>query len=294
MVRTNSDSLVRCCVVGEVTSHRAGQFYQITHDGKPLRLPSVGGISYNVKIGDPVWHWEADHLEPGVSCKNKDKDENIALNIYSCIGNRVRIVSGDAKGACGVVTGKHGGIEHLICDFDDATLKRLVPGDKILVEAFGLGLKLSDFPGIKVMNIDPGLLSKMGLRKRRGKVVVRVAAFVPAHLMGSGLGANDCHRGDYDIQLFDEETVRKHRLDRLRFGDIVAIQDADHSYGRIYKKGAVSIGVIVHGRCVISGHGPGVTTLLTSPDGAIEPVLDENANIGFYLKIGRWREGKKR
>lgn len=290
-MRTNVENLVRCCVMGEVTQHRAGQCYQITHDGRPVRLPSVGGITYNVKVGDPVWHWKADHLEPGVSCKNKDKDENIAFNLYACIGNRVRVVSGDAKGAVGVVTGKHGGIEHVICDFDDETLKKLLPGDKVLVEAFGLGLELLDWEGVSVMNIDPELLEKMNIRKRGGRLRVGVAAVVPAHIMGSGLGANDCHRGDYDIQLFDEETVEKYGLKKLRFGDIVAIQDADHSYGRIYKKGAVSIGVVVHGRCVVSGHGPGVTTILTSPDGVIQPFMDENANIGYYLKIGRWREG---
>ena len=42
----------------------------------------------------------------------------------------------------------------------------------------------------------------------------------------------------------------------------------------------------------MSGHGPGVTTILTSPDGAIQPFMDENANIGYYLKIGRWREDR--
>ena len=292
MLRTNVENLVRCCVVGEVTQHRAGQFYQITYDGRPVRLPSVGGITYNVKVGDPVWHWEADHLEPGVSCKNKDKDENIAFNLYACIGNRVRVVSGDAKGAVGVVTGKHGGIEHVICDFDDETLGKLLPQDKVLIEAFGLGLELLDWEGVSVMNIDPELLGKMNIRKRGKRLRVGVAAVVPAHIMGSGLGANDCHRGDYDIQLFDEETVEKYGLKKLRFGDVVAIQDADHSYGRIYKKGAVSIGVVVHGRCVVSGHGPGVTTILTSPNGVIQPFMDENANIGYYLKIGRWREGK--
>ena len=292
-MRTNVESLVRCCVVGEVTQHRAGQSYQITHDGRPVRLPSVGGITYNVKVGDPVWPWKADHLEPGVSCKNKDKDENIAFNLYSCIGNRVRVVSGDAKGAVGVVTGKHGGIEHVLCDFDEETLEKLLPGDKVLVEAYGLGLELADWPDIKVMNIDPGLLSLMEIKEGRRKLRVGVAAVVPAHIMGSGLGANDCHRGDYDIQLFDEETVQKYGLKNLRFGDIVAIKDADHSYGRIYKKGAVAIGVVVHGRCVASGHGPGVTTILTSPDGKIDPFITENANIGFYMKIGRWREGKR-
>lgn len=79
--------------------------------------------------------------------------------------------------------------------------------------------------------------------------------------MGSGLGANTCHSGDYDIRLFDSHVVKKHRLSTLRFGDIVAIVDADHSYGRRYYEGAISIGIIVHSDSTMSGHGPGVTTL---------------------------------
>jgi len=63
----------------------------------------------------------------------------------------------------------------------------------------------------------------------------------------------------------------------------VAIIDADHSYGRIYREGAVSIGVVVHSDCIISGHGPGVTTVLTSKNGNITPVINENANLFNYL-----------
>ena len=289
VVKTNVENLVRTCVLGEVRPHLARAGYQITHDGRPVAVPSVGGVCYNVKVGDRLWDWVADHLEPGVSTRNRDREDNVGYNLYSCVGNRARVVSGDAKGAVGVVTGKHGGIEHVIIDFNDRTLRRLVPGDKILVEAFGLGLALSDWPGVKVMNVDPELLGKMGLRKRRGRLRVRVAALVPARIMGSGLGSESSYRGDYDIQLFDDETVAEFGLDRLRFGDFVAILDADHSYGRIYKKGAVSVGVVVHGRCVKSGHGPGVTTVMTSSDGLIEPVIDANANVGYYLKIGRWR-----
>ena len=51
--------------------------------------------------------------------------------------------------------------------------------------------------------------------------------------------------------------MNDHNLDTLRFGDIIAITDADHSYGRIYRSGAVSIGVIAHSNCVTAGHGPG-------------------------------------
>ncbi|MCX7703667.1 MAG: DUF4438 domain-containing protein, partial [Planctomycetota bacterium] len=155
--------------------------------------------------------------------------------------------------------------------------------------------QLLDFPDVKVMNIEPALLQKIADGKEGGRLRVGVTHFVPARIMGSGLGASHTYRGDYDIQMFDKETVREFHLDTLRFGDIVAIIDADHSYGRIYKKGAISVGVVIHSDCVVSGHGPGVTTILTSSKGEIEPYIEANANIGYYLKIGRWREkGKAR
>jgi len=297
VVRINDDRLVRASVVGEVMPIRGSPYtYQITHNGEPVVLPSVGGIVYNVKVGDRAVGWEADHLEPCVSTKNRDKDDNVGYNLYSCIGNRVRVISGDAKGAQGVVTGKHGGIEHVIVDFADDVLRKLCVGDKVLVEAWGLGLKLLDHPEVKVMNIDPTLLLRLLKERKGGGLRIGVTHLVPARIMGSGLGASHTYRGDYDVQLFDKETVKKHSLESLRFGDIVAITDADHSFGRIYKKGAVSVGVVVHSDCVISGHGPGITTILTSSSGEIETYIDKNANIGYHLKIGKWRrkKGKKK
>ena len=87
----------------------------------------------------------------------------------------------------------------------------------------------------------------------------------------------------------DEATVEEHGLGNLRFGDLVAIMDADHAFGRIYRQGAVSIGVIVHGECVTAGHGPGVTTLLTSVSGALAPTIDRRANIAQVLGLRKER-----
>ncbi|MEE8146770.1 MAG: hypothetical protein V3T24_04140, partial [Longimicrobiales bacterium] len=67
--------------------------------------------------------------------------------------------------------------------------------------------------------------------------------------------------------------------------DIVAIMDADHTYGRVYRTGAVSIGVVVHSRSWTAGHGPGVTTLFTSKEGNIETVIDRRANLAELLRI---------
>jgi hypothetical protein len=294
MIRTNEDKLVTISVQGEVLSALAHMPpYRSTHDGKVVVLPSVGGITYNLKVGDRAAGWQADHVEPCVTTKNLNANTsmNAAYNIFSCAGNEATVISGDAKGAKGAVTGKHGGAEHVIMDFGDKALEKMQIGDKIGVKAVGVGLELPDYPTIKVMNISPVLLKKIGLKEDRksGVLGIPVTHKIPAAIMGSGLGSSDCHTGDYDIQLFDKEMVRKHGLQTLRFGDFVAIMDADHSYGRIYMSGAVSVGVVVHSDCVISGHGPGVMTLFTSSNGRIRPIIDSKANIGYYLKIGRFR-----
>ncbi|HBZ87109.1 MAG: DUF4438 domain-containing protein [Planctomycetes bacterium RIFOXYD2_FULL_41_16] len=292
-METNEKNLVEISVMGEVTSPTSGsQPYCITPEGKPTILPSVGGITYNVKVGDNAITWEADHVEPCVSVKNKEREENGALNLLSCIGNIARVTSGDAKGRTGVVTGKHGGIENVLVDFEDKTLEKLAIGDKILIRGIGVGLSFVKYPHIKIINMSPTLLNKLPIRPDKTKDVLHVPVthIIPAAIMGSGLGSQHCYRGDYDIQLFDKEHVKKRHLQTLRFGDIVAIMDADHTFGRIYKTGAVSIGVIVHSNCVTAGHGPGVTTLLTSAAGKIVPCIDSTANIGAYLRIGRFRE----
>ncbi|MFQ6095384.1 MAG: DUF4438 domain-containing protein, partial [Candidatus Bathyarchaeia archaeon] len=254
---------MKISVLGEVSSPVFWRSpYRISADGTPVVLPGVGGITYNVRVGDPAVGWQADHVEPGVSMKNKEKDErfpggaNMALNVLACVGNEAVVASGDAKGSRGVVTGKHGGIEHVLVDFPADVMEKLLIGDKILIRAFGVGLKLLDFPDVKVMNMDPKFLEALDPKPVGDELEVPVTHTIPAEIMGSGLGANQTYSGDYDIQLFDESIKHEYGLEDLRLGDLVAIQDADHSYGRIYRKGAVSIGIVVHSDCVTSGHGP--------------------------------------
>jgi len=291
-LRTNADKLVKISVMGEVASPVVGRsIYSISATGTPAVLPEVGGITYNLRVGDPACGWEADHVEPGVSVENKENDPrygqgaNAAFNVLSCVGNEAIVANGDAKGAKGIVTGKHGGIEHVLVDFQPEILEKLMLGDKILVKAFGVGLKLADFPDVKVMNMDPRFLEALNPKPNGDKLEVPVAHIVPAAIMGSGLGANQTRSGDYDIQLFDETIREQYGLEDLRLGDLVAIIDADHSFGRIYRQGAISVGIVVHTNCVTAGHGPGVTSLMTSPSGKIIPQIDAKANIAYLLKL---------
>lgn len=297
MLRTNRDKLVKVSVQGVVAPPYRATAYRVDAEGRPFILPGTGGITYNVKVGDPAFGWAGDHVEPGVSTaadlEKRAEAKNRGYNVLACIGNTAKVVSGDAKGALGVVTGHHGGIEHVLIDFDDETLEKLTCDDKILIKAYGQGLELLDYPDIKVFNLDPDLLDKMNIREEDGSIVVKVAAVVPAKLMGSGIGSTDVASGDYDITTTDRREIMRLGLDKIRFGDIVAIEDADNLYGRSYRKGAMTIGVVVHSDCLVAGHGPGVATILTTAKrGKIKVEADpasRESNIASILGIGRFR-----
>jgi hypothetical protein len=292
-LRTNEDRLVKIAVQGKVANAAQWAEFEVAHDGKPFTLPSTGGIVYNVRTGDPTFGWEGDHIEPGVSAvldeEKRGSRANMGFNFLACVGNKARLVTGDGKGKAGVVTGHHGGVEHVTIDFDQTTLKKINIDDKILIEGFGQGLKLLDLPDIKIYNLDPNTLYKMPLRATGRGLEVGVTTIVPAELMGSGLGHNNIGTGDYDIMTHDPSAVKKYKLDQLAFGDFVAVQDHDNSFGRTYRKGAVTIGVVVHSNSTLAGHGPGISTLLTSADSRIKPFLDPKANLGRILGIGRYR-----
>jgi len=280
MLKTNKDVLPIISVQGAVSSPLSrATGARINPDGHPEFFPGTGGIIYNIKVGDNAVKWVGDHLEPGVSSKNSDPDRNGAYMLYSCIGNEATIVSGDAKGAKGFVIGKHGGIDHVMIHFDDETLEKLLIDDKIQVKACGQGMKLADYPDIMLRSMSPELLNKLNIVEKDGKLQVGVAKIAPASIMGSGLGHVSSAAGDYDITLHDKKIMKEYGLDELRFGDIVAIMDADNRFGRNYMTGAVTIGVITHSDCVTPGHGPGVTTLMSALDGKIEVVIDPKANL---------------
>ncbi len=293
-MRTNKDKLVMISIQGSIVKPEHSGRHSVAHDGTPFMLPGTGGITYNVRVGDPAFGWAADHVEPGVSTiLDQDKREsptNRGYNFYACIGNEARVVSGDAKGAKGVVIGHHGGAEHVLIDFPEEVLEKLTLDDKILIKAFGQGLKLLDYPDVHVYNIDPNLLEKLGIVEKNGELYVPVVAVVPSFLMGSGIGSTSMGTGDYDIMTADEITLRDYGLDKLRFGDIVYIQDHDNSFGRCYKKGAATIGVVIHSDCKYAGHGPGVTTFMTSAEPILKPIISPDTNIAKILKIGRFEE----
>ena len=178
MLRTNIDTLVKLSVQGQITPPLMRGPYRVSREGVPFVLPGTGGISYNVKVGHLAFGWSGDHVEPGVSTAatidDRGSAKNTAYNTLACVGNEAVVISGDAKGAKGVVTGMHGGIEHVLIDFAQEDLEKMVIEDKILIKSFGQGLELLDYPGITVRNLDPQLLERLGVKEDHGQLVVPV------------------------------------------------------------------------------------------------------------------------
>ncbi|MCF7935820.1 MAG: DUF4438 domain-containing protein [Synergistales bacterium] len=290
MLRTNRDKTVAFALQCQPGQPRSKGNWGVDDEGAPFLLPGIGGITLNVQVGDSAFGWSGDHVEPGVSCTadtNKPFDHpNISLQLYACAGNRARVTSGEAKGATGRVVGHHGGSEHVIVDFPREAKEQMTYSDTIMITGRGQGLKLLDHPDIHLFNLDPDFLDAMNIEEEEGRLRVPVTTMVPAVCMGSGVGAAHVGKGDYDIMTTDRETVEQYGIDKIRFGDIVALLNHDNRYGRAYRKGAVSIGIVVHSDCLRAGHGPGVATLMTAGSPLIEPVLDPRAGMADLLGIG--------
>lgn len=283
-MKINHDQLVEMAVNAKV-DHPSIKSYRGGYDGRARITLGTGGITYSHAIGDSCMNIAGDHVEPGVSMANPDRDQNNAVEMFSCIGNPVFCLSGPAKGAMGWVTGTHGGVDHTMAYFDQADLQKMDGNENFLIRTKGQGMKTEDAPDVFWMNLDPNLLEAMNLEAdENGNVRFPVVTVLPPFLMGSGLGSASMMTGDYDIMTQDKEANERFGLNKLRFGDFVAVLDHDSTYGSHYKNGAVTIGVVVHSDSFTSGHGPGLTVVATSANGALHPYVDENANLKTYLK----------
>ena len=302
-VTTNASRLVRQVLAGEIwpplTDRHA---YRVGPDGQPFLLPGMGGVTLDVHCGDPATGYASDHLEPGASIRHRDPGANMALQFLTCVGNEVLVVSGPAAGATGHVIGQHA---YVLADFagdaaaegpgksgtaaegpgKSGTAADLAAGDAVTVLAVGQGLALPDHPRVVVKNCAPGLLAAMpGGTRPDGRLEVHVAARIPAEAIGAGAGmaseyANTDLMGAYaglgqDLSL---------GLEGLRIGDLVALADADHRYGRGYRPDYLTIGVISTGQCMMFGHGPGPSTLLSGPADSFLLVDDIDANLASWL-----------
>lgn len=282
-MKTNEKKLVIQALVGRI-HHPTTSGLRVGYDGKGVLLPGVGGITYNFQIGDNAIDLVGDHVEPGLSIANRDPKENLALNTFACIGNIATIISGEAKGKKGVVTGIHGGVHHVMIYVDDETLELVNIDDLIKVKGVGQGLKLDDYPNIYFLNIDPNLLSRMEnthlfLEK---ELTFHVAKIIPAAYLGAGIGEQTLMYGDYDIMIQNDKVYEE--LKDLRFGDFVAIENHDIRNGAYYNEDYITIGVICHSNSYSAGHGPGVTVIACGKKQDLKVKIDNSANLSYYFK----------
>lgn len=281
---TNQDALVEMAVSGVVTtpSVRPGPYIPWP-DGTGAVLPGMYGITYNVRCGDRAFGWAGDHVEPGVSIDNDSHSgRHHALHYLNCIGNEARVTSGMAAGAMGIVIGEHA---RILVQFSAETHALLAPGDRIQVMTKGQGLTLRDYPGVALKKISPRLFEAMGITEANGRLQVRAAIELPVRIMGSGAELNSEYV-DQDLMSGDRALMAELGIDQMRLGDIIAIRHADHHWGRSYREGAVSICLCIHGDSIMTGHGPGILTLMTAKAGEIDFTLDPGANIADLLDLG--------
>ena len=280
----NFDKLVAVSVMGQIASPGfpglPAEPYRLDADGKPFLLPTYGGIVYNVSVGDSAFGWLADCIHPGVSISLKDENGNRGLNLFACVGNSAIVMSGDARGARGIVTGKSGRFsEHVILHFSKADREKMAIGDKIVIKSKGTGMALADHPSVKFKSCSPELLDGLEVQTQpNGKLGVPVVAVVPPHLLGAGAGLTS-EGGSLHIQTQDREAIKALGLDQLRLGDVVALADYDSSWNHGYLRGGIGIGVIGQGDSPRAGYGPGVTLIMTSATAGIEPVVTPGVNL---------------
>ena len=242
----------------------------------------MSGVVYNVRTGDPAFGWAGDHVEPGVSIAAAEEGNDFALHYLTCMGNEAVVTTGLAGGARGIVTGEHA---RLLIDFEPEVYDRLSVGDTIQIKACGRGLRLLDYPQIELKKTSPRLLEALRIEAiDEGRVRIPVALELPVRIMGSGAELNS-EFVDQDLMSGDRCLMKHLRIDQLRLGDVVVIHHADHRYGRSFRSGAVSIALCIHGDSVMTGHGPGIMTIMTCAEPCIEWVFDKGANLANYFGL---------
>jgi len=259
--------------------------YRLAADGTPFLLPAWGGIVYNVSVGDKAFGWAADCIHPGVSIKGTDDGRNRGLNVFACVGNMATVMTGQAAGAKGVVTGKSGRFsEQVIVHFPKEIRTRMAINDQILIKSIGTGISIAGHEQVNCKGLSPQLLKVLPTKSEDGVLKVGVVATLPDFLVGAGAGLTS-EGGSLHMQSTDRAALKEAGLDNLRLGDLVAVQNTDSRYNHGYLRGAMSIGVVGQTDGPRSGYGPGLTIIMTAPKGQLGAYNDASANIADLLKL---------
>jgi hypothetical protein len=282
----NRASLIRTAVAGRVAPARLiAEMSGYDCEGRVSILPGCGGISIGVHAGDLIAGWIADHLMPGASAEAEgDPAVPGAFHELACVGNRVRDGAGKFVG---IVSGKRGGLvpgripPNLISvEAPDEQLGKIVPWDRLILEAEGRGLCFADIPEVGIFNLSPWALDKLPLRLENERLSCDVRAIIPSRMAGAGVGQSPWIG---DVEIAGDEVLDGSLRD-LRFGDLVAIDSMDGRVSRFHRPGHLTIGIVSHGPSVVPGHGPGLTVVLSGPTHALEALVVDTASIGRQLR----------
>ncbi|MCP4900396.1 MAG: DUF4438 domain-containing protein [bacterium] len=289
-ISTNKDKLVTLAVQGKIAPAEPSRSYQVTWDGKPKMAVGIGGINYNLKIGDKVFGWaSADRATVGVATVgatgegDSDRARASWRNLTS-IGNQVKVINGEAKGEYGLIIGKFESF--VLIHFPAETLEKLSIGDKLHVKAVGVGLQIDRFPDFFPHGVTPELLEQIVSEKADGSLEAPVVKVIPGELAGRGAGRGSLS-GNWHIQTCFPPDVEKYGLDELRFGDLVLLEDVQTDYGMGYYEGGATLGIVCSGPSDFSGLGVGVTPILSTRTGKLTGRIDPSANLGAFLEIAK-------
>ena len=101
-------------------------------------------------------------------------------------------------------------------------------------------------------------------------------AVVPSRLAGNGIG-RPAQQWDVDLAFPAGDPV----LAVLRLGDLLAVADLDVRHNMGFRRGHVTVGLVVHGDSPMPGHGPGLVPLLCGPADLLRAVPDAEGHGGL-------------
>jgi len=278
-VKINKNKLLTIAVQGTVAPSNVSTSYTTTWDGKSKLAIGVGGINYELKLGEKIFGWaSADRATMGVATTG----EGGSWTNYTSVGNEVKILGGAARGEKGIVIGKFD--NYVLVHFPDEVLEKLTVGTSLQAKASGIGLEIKGYKDVFAHGISAETLDKLRIKDTNGRLEVPVVKEIPAVIIGQGAGRGSLS-GNWHIQTCFPPDIEKNGLDELRFGDMVLMKDIKTDYGMGYYKGGATLGIICSSPSDISGMGIGVTPILSTRFGKLIPRIDPTANIAKYLGI---------
>jgi hypothetical protein len=263
--------------------------YRIDRQGHPYVPIGDGGVVLGVRLGDSAFATDTDHVSPGVTLAHPDPSARFGLTAYACVGNAVVVLSGAATGRAGRVVGKRGEAGRVIVGFDQDVMELLLPGDRVSVRAIGQGFRPAGIAeGVEVLNLDPALFARLPISTTGDVTTVATVGVLPSKVCGNGIG-RPAQMWDVDLAVVEDSPALA-GID-LRLGDLIAVQDLDVRNNMGFRRGWVTVGIIVHGGSPMPGHGPGFLPIITGPqtslriavarhDATVRPALTETMLSG--------------